>query len=78
MTISTTEALAGTTGGGLPVPGEPRRSAAITITDRDGARVTVSTWDTCPGVSAFIARVLGPPGARHEITSPPKGPTDGS
>lgn len=54
MTISTTEALAGSAGGGLPVPAEPRRSSTITITERDGAKVTVSTWNVCHGVSRFV------------------------
>jgi hypothetical protein len=67
MTISTTEALAGSAGGGLPVPAEPRRSSTITITDRDGAKVTVSTWNVCHGVSRFVASLLGAPGAKHEV-----------
>jgi hypothetical protein len=64
MIHGTTEAPAVRTGGGLPLPSPVRRDATITITDRHGDQVTVSTWSTCPGVSSFVAGLLGEPGAR--------------
>ncbi|WP_067184541.1 hypothetical protein [Microtetraspora niveoalba] len=69
MTSTSTEALAGTSGGGLPTPAPalPRRSAQITVTTRDGDRVTVSTWSTCAGVGDFVSMLLGEPGSRVEV-----------
>lgn len=67
MTPSTIEAPA-SAGGGLPTP--PSTSATVTVTERRGARVTVSTWNTCLGVSAFVSAFLGEPTARAE-TAPP-------
>ncbi len=55
---SFTEAPAGS-GGGLPAP--PARSACITVTERCGDMVTVSTWETCAGVGAFVTSLLGAP-----------------
>jgi uncharacterized protein YfdQ (DUF2303 family) len=57
-------------GGGLPTPGP---GASITVTERQAGRVVVSTWETCLGVSAFVASFLGEPSARAETvprTSP--------
>ncbi|MEV4458490.1 hypothetical protein [Microbispora sp. NPDC049633] len=61
---STTQALAGSSGGGLPTPAPVRRSATVTVTRRDGDQITVSTWDTCTGVAEFVTTLLGPPAAR--------------
>lgn len=64
MNVSTLEALTGH-GGGLPAPG-----ASITITEHQDGRVTVSTWNACLGVSAFVAAFLGEPAARATTTVP--------
>lgn len=64
---STVEALTAERGGGLPTP--PRRTATITLTDRCGDQVTVSTWTTCIGVADFITAFLGEPGQRSTITA---------
>lgn len=56
-------------GGGFPTPAP--RSATVTLTDRHGARVTVSTWEVCAGVSALVTMLLGSPTARAETTLPP-------
>lgn len=62
MTHSTTQAPA-TTGGGLPTP--PARTTSVTLTERCGDLVTVSTWETCAGVGQFVTTFLGEPSARH-------------
>lgn len=62
MTHSTTQAPA-TNGGGLPTP--PTRTTSLTLTERVGDLVTVTTWETCAGVGQFIATLLGEPSARH-------------
>jgi hypothetical protein len=67
MTSQSIEAPAERIGGGFPTP--PTRSATVTITDRAGDRVIVSTWDTCTGTAAFVARFLGEPSARAETKS---------
>ncbi|MEU3162926.1 hypothetical protein [Streptosporangium sp. NPDC006930] len=73
MTTSTTTPVGGVpvAGGGLPYPAPLPRSATITVTQRFGARVTVSTWNTCGGVADFITNVLGTPGARVETQEQP-------
>lgn len=43
------------------------KSAVITVTERDGDRVTTSTWNACLGVSAFVRTFLGEPAARAHI-----------
>jgi hypothetical protein len=59
-TSTSIQALAGSSGGGLPSP--RIRSASVTVTTRDGDQVTVSTWDVCQGVADFVASLLGEPG----------------
>ena len=43
------------------------KNAVITVTERDGDRVTTSTWNACLGVSAFVRAFLGEPAARAHI-----------
>lgn len=65
MSVSTTEPPGGTpAAGGLPAP--VSRSSTVTISERAGDRVTVSTWDTCPWVAELVAGLLGEPGSRVE------------
>ncbi|GII63573.1 hypothetical protein Skr01_36580 [Sphaerisporangium krabiense] len=66
MTARTTEPLGVTPAAGGLTAALPR-SATVTLTRRDGDRVTVSTWDTCVGVAGFVETLLGEPGQRAEV-----------
>lgn len=43
------------------------KGSQITVTERDGDRVTTSTWNACLGVSALVRTFLGEPAARAHI-----------
>lgn len=45
------------------------KSAVVTVTERDGERVTVSTWTTCVGVGAFVRDLLGQPGQQVTVNA---------
>lgn len=57
-----------TPAGGFPVAGggPPVRTATITVTQRGGPYVTVSTWDAHPALGDVVTNLLGKPCARVE------------
>ncbi|MFI6814455.1 hypothetical protein ACIBG7_18735 [Nonomuraea sp. NPDC050328] len=52
-----------------PVPPRPR--ATITLTERQGGHVVVSTWDGCPGTAALVRLALGHPTETYELAPVP-------